>query len=340
MLATKGTFAVLGVVVTLGLREIYRRMLRRELPLPYVILLLVTASYVAAIPWTSVYNLADARILEWLTGRTIRNLSLTNGALYHTFVLVSWSVLYLGVRQYAELQDGRERLLRAESLANAARLSALRYQLNPHFLFNTLNAISTLVVDQRTTDATRMLARLSDLLRVTLDDQFSDEVSLAEEIEVLRKYLDIEQVRFGARLTVVFNVSAAAEVASVPPLILQPIVENAIRHGIARREAGGTISVSAHCENGWLRLVVDDDGPGFDRARNAGVEKNGQSAAAHDEGLTPAGIGLNNCRERLRAIYGEQQRMSVTTSERGGVRVTLEIPMRRAQSAHQRDARA
>lgn len=323
MLATKSALAVLGFLVSLALRALYQRTLQKELPVGVVVLLLVVASYVAAFPWTAMYNIADVNIYEWTTGRSLRGFSYTSSALYHAFVLLAWSVLYYGIRQYAELQEGRERLLQAQSLATQARLSALRYQLNPHFLYNTLNAISTLVIDQRTNDATRMIARLSDLLRVTLNDQASDEHTLGSEIAMLRQYLEIERVRFGDRLSVVFAIAAASETVLVPSLILQPIVENAIRHGIAAREESGAIHISAVCDHDVLRVTVEDNGPGMKpAARVAGSAET-------------SGIGLANVRERLKAHYGSNQTLTIEPASMEGVRVTMELPAsRRRETQH------
>jgi two-component system, LytTR family, sensor kinase len=329
MLATKTVLAALGFVVSLGLRAFYQRLLQHERPLVLVIVVLVVASYAAAFPWTAVYNLVDAQLLTALTGRVVRRVSMTGGALYHAFVLVAWSVLYLGVRQYAELQEGRERVLRAEALATAGRLSALRYQLNPHFLYNTLNAISTLVIDQRTDDATRMISRLSDLLRVTLNDQTPDEVPVSSEVAVLRQYLEIEQVRFGDRLSVIVSIAPDAEPMLVPTLILQPLVENAIRHGISNREGGGTVEVGATVVKNILHLFVDDDGPGLaNRPPNYSNGTANAHAGQPEDASVTNGIGLANCRERLNALYGKRQRMVIQESPRGGVRVTIELPAR------------
>lgn len=329
MLATKSALAFLGFTVSLGLRVVYRQLLQRELPLSVIIVILVTVSYAAAFPWTAAYNLIDARVYELTTGRTLRYVTLTGGALYHAFVLVAWSVLYLGVRQYAELQEGRERLLRAQALATEGRLSALRYQLNPHFLYNTLNAISTLVLDHRTADATRMIARLSDLLRVTLSDQATDEVTVANEIATLRQYLEIEQVRFEDRLAIHIQIAPDAQTLLLPTLILQPLVENAIRHGVSARESGGSIEIRAERTGNTLRVTVDDDGVGFPPGHVDGSESTrSQSGSGNGFDGGSMGIGLRNCRERLHAHYGDQQRMTIGASPGGGARVTIELPAR------------
>ena len=310
MFATKTALMVLGFAITLGLRAIYRPLLARELSLGRIILVATVVSYAAALVWTALYNVADAAIYEWYFERPLRNVSLTGGALYHAFVLVAWSVLYVGAREHMQLQAERERALRAEALASGARLQALRYQINPHFLFNTLNAVSTLVVERQTADATRMIARLSDFLRLTLEERTGDEVPLAEELEFVQRYLDIEQVRFGERLQLEVSIAPDALDAVVPVLLLQPLVENAVKHGIATREDGGRIAIRAERRAATLRITVSDDGPGPGGA-----------------GPGP-GIGLANTRERLRTLYGDAQRLELDASPHGGTRVVVELPFR------------
>ncbi len=310
MFATKTVLMVLGFAITLGLREIYRPLLARELSLGRIILVATVGSYAAALVWTALYNVADAAVYEWYFDRPLRNVSLTGGALYHAFVLVAWSVLYVGAREHMQLQAERERALRAEALASGARLQALRYQINPHFLFNTLNAVSTLVVERHTADATRMIARLSDFLRLTLEERAGDEVPLAEELEFVQRYLDIEQVRFGERLRLEVSVAPDALDAIVPVLLLQPLVENAVKHGIATREDGGRIEIRAERRAATLRITISDDGPGPGGA-----------------GPGP-GIGLANTRERLRTLYGDAHRLELVASPEGGTRVLVELPFR------------
>jgi len=314
MLLTKSVLMALGFVISLGLRALYRRLLHRNLTLPRLIVIATVVSYAAAILWTALYNVADASIVEWYLRRVPRGFTFTGGALYHAFVLVAWSVLYIGARHHAQLQAERERALRAETLASGARLQALRYQINPHFLFNTLNAVSTLVVERRTAEATRMIARLSDFLRLTLEDRAGDEVPLAEEIDFVQRYLDIEQVRFGDRLRLSIAIAPDAREAMVPALILQPLVENAVRHGIAVREEGGQVAMAAERIGGVLRITVSDDGAGLG-------------------GANPRGIGLTNTRERLRTLYGSAQVMELESPPAGGLRVVLELPYRPAAGA-------
>lgn len=316
MVASKGALTVMGFAITsFILRPLYRRLLRGEPPLRRILLVTVVLSYVAAMLWTAGDNIADIPIAGAVLGRTVRITSIAQlfgGTLYNAFALLAWSVLYVGVKHYRAFRDARERALRAEALAHQARLDALRYQLNPHFLFNTLNAISTLVVDGRNDEASRMIARLGDLLRTTLERTDGDVVSLADELELVRRYLDIEQIRLGERLAVHIDVAEDAWAARVPSLILQPLVENAIRHGVAPREEGGRVTITATRMGGLLQLHVADDGPGL-RAR-------GTDARAS------SGIGLANTRERLKQLYGEAHRFDIGESDSGGLRVSIELP--------------
>ncbi len=210
----------------------------------------------------------------------------------------------------------REREFRASQLESQlaqAQLQALKMQLHPHFLFNTLNAIAGLVRDRKDKAAVSMLAGLSDLLRHTLENAGKQEIPLREELDFLELYLDIQQMRFSDRLTVRMEVAPETLNARVPNLILQPLVENAIRHGIAARVSSGLVAVSARRESGLLQLKVADDGPGLKHGWR--IEDGG-------------GIGLSNTRERLNQLYGREHRFEVRNREGGGVEATLLIPWR------------
>ena len=311
MAASKGALAVMGFVLTaLLLRPVYRRVLRGDPPIARLIVVAVVLSYAVAALWTAADTLVDVPIAGALLGRTPRITrvgQLFGGALYNAFTLLAWSLLYIGVKHHLALTAQRERALRAESLAQQARLEALRYQLNPHFLFNALNAVSTLVVEQRTADATRMIARLGDLLRATLERPTAERVPLADELELLQRYVDVEAVRLGERLTMRIDVAPDARGACVPVLLLQPLVENAVRHGVAPREEGGTVTVTASRAGGTLRLVVEDDGPGL-------------------RGAPAEGVGLANVRERLAQLYGAAHRFELSDGDGRGCRVVVELP--------------
>jgi two-component system LytT family sensor kinase len=210
----------------------------------------------------------------------------------------------------------RERELIASQLeAKLAQtqLQVLKMQLHPHFLFNTLNAISALI-HQDVELADRMIAQLGDLLRTTLERANQQEVALKQEIDFIRPYLDIEKARLGSRLTVDLQIDPAVMDAKVPNLLLQPLVENAIRHGIAPYPKPGTLSIAAGRDNGVLRLAVSDSGPGL------------QAAPESPEALH--GIGLANTRARLEKLYGAQQRLDLRQGPDGGLRVEITIPFR------------
>jgi signal transduction histidine kinase len=226
-------------------------------------------------------------------------------------------VVYCGlVGAYYAIDYARE-LRRREIAASQmkaslseARLEALRAQLNPHFLFNTLNAISVLAMKGEGTRVTHTLSLLSDLLRLTIDG-LPQEVPLARELELTERYLEIQRVRFPDRLTVVRDIAPDLEDALVPSLVLQPIVENAVVHGVAQVE-GGRITLRARRDGDRLELQVCDTGPGFDRERGR------------------EGIGLSNTRARLEQLYGDGFRVSCANRERGAC-VSIELPFRPAQ---------
>jgi len=205
-----------------------------------------------------------------------------------------------------------------ESKLIETELKALKHQLNPHFLFNTLNTISVLVREGRNDDAVGLIARLSSLLRMSLDNTRVQVVTLAQELEFLRRYLEIQQARFGERLKFTTDAEPAALQAVIPNLILQPVVENAIIHGVAQKSAPGVVHIQARVVEGKLAIDVSDDGPGID----PGV------------GRVKEGIGLTNTRERLERHFGRDHQM-VLKSERGrGVTVSLVLPYRAASPAH------
>lgn len=241
---------------------------------------------------------------------------------YRWFVLVNLHLsilIYMGVvaiwSTYSYYQKYRERELhssRLEARLAQSRLQVLKMQLHPHFLFNTLNAISELIYkDPESAD--RMLTDLSDLLRLSFENLEVQEISLKQELEFLEKYLEIEQMRFHDRLSVNMQISPDVLDARVPNMILQPLVENAIKHGIAPRSSGGRIDINAVRSNGHLEIEVTDDGLGVPFGDLANL---------------PEGVGLSNTRRRLRHLYGDQHRFALREIEKGGLGVSLEIPFK------------
>jgi two-component system LytT family sensor kinase len=241
-------------------------------------------------------------------------------AMYWLVVLVYHALVYHGRYQKSRVEAAE---LEAQ-LANA-QVQALRMQLHPHFLFNTLNSISALVQEDPEAAET-MIARLSELLRMSLDSSLAQEIPLSRELEFLNLYLDLERTRYEDRLTVEFDVDPEAREALVPNMILQPIVENAIRHGIAQRPAGGRISISAKRRASDLLLRVEDNGPGQPLQGWRGFRE---------------GVGLGTTRGRLEKMYGNRQGLELEPLAAGGVAVRIALPFVAARaeevSAHATD---
>src|SRR5262245_46459654 len=239
---------------------------------------------------------------------------------YGTIFLVSYVIDYYRRHQEEELKVSRLRteLAQAQLQVTEAQLQALKMQLHPHFLFNTLNSISALL-DEDVDAADQMLARLGDFLRLTLENSGAQRVTLQEELEFLRCYLEIERVRFQDRLTVDMQIEPEALDAGVPNLILQPIVENAIRHGIVSRIAPGKIDISAKRCGNTLRLQVRDNGPGLSLNEGAGAS-------------IKEGLGLANTRARLEQMYRAAHSFEMRDAPEGGLQVTLEIPFETASA--------
>jgi len=225
--------------------------------------------------------------------------------------LLCWSGLYFGIKYYQQLQEQTEQTLKATAAAHQAQLKMLRYQLNPHFLFNTLNAISTLILDGANETANSAVSRLSDFLRYALDNDPMSRVTLGSELGAIDLYLEIEKVRFGDRLVIEKVVEEKALGALVPSLILQPMIENAIKYAISPSEDGGTIRISAKVQHNTLVLQLSDTGPGL------GNGNNGQKSS---------GVGLKNTRERLQQLYGENQAFTLAPNEPSGLTITINIP--------------
>jgi len=238
---------------------------------------------------------------------------LAGNSVQFSVVLFLWCSLYFSIKQWQQSTQERERLLRAETEAREARLSALRYQLNPHFLFNSLNAVSTLVLDGNAPAATRMLAQIGELLRTSLDNEVMSEVTLSQEMAFTQRYLAIEQTRLGERLQVDLNIASDTLDALVPSMLLQPLVENAVRHGVVPLVKGGGITIASALQVDRLQIVVGNSATQGGRKQN----ENGN------------GIGLRNTAERLKTLYGDHHRFTLQWPEAGGCQVLIELPFRR-----------
>ena len=253
------------------------------------------------------------RVLQWKGPLVVG--SLTGFYKYWMIVAIYYAFDYY--RKYRQRErealDFKLRATQLEAQLTSAQLDALKMQLHPHFLFNTLNAISVLMRAGETQTADQMLLRLSDLLRVTLENVGAQEVSLKQELDFLKRYLDIEQIRFQDRLTVQLDIDPDTLDVQVPNLILQPLVENAVRHGIASRLAPGHIIIRSQRADGMLTLEVRDDGPGLSEEALAELKE---------------GVGLSNTRARLMQHYGTAHRFELGKAIEGGLRVALAIPIR------------
>jgi len=310
----KVSLTLLGFALSLAMWRVYLALERRGLSMPIVGLLAIPTSFVCAALWMAGHRLILAAWGARVTHRpeiAFRDFPDFTNTIYYFFLLLAWSALYFGARAYLDLLAERERAVRIEMHAQEARLRALRFQLNPHFLFNTLNAISTLIREARNDEANRMLTRLADFLRATLDGDDATAVTLDQEIAFATRYLDIETVRFGDRLTVDCAVESGLSDARVPPMILQPLVENAVHHAIREREEGGRIAIAARRHGNRLRLSVEDDGAGID-----------------DPDSISEGVGLSNVRKRLEEIYGGDASLGFERGRMGGLRVALDLPLR------------
>lgn len=295
---------VVGLGLSIIMRYIYRQC--RAKPLPIVSLTAVITSVV----FGGLFSFIEVKyiILDESGG-----LALLGNAMFESTALFAWSTLYFSFHYYNDLQEQRAKALAATAMAHQAQLKMLRYQLNPHFLFNTLNAISTLVLEKDTASANGMLTKLSSFLRYTLVNQPTQKVSLEQEIYTLQLYLEIERVRFEDRLNVEFDVQEEAKMALIPSLILQPHVENAIKYAIAPALDGGTLKIHARKDGKNLVISLEDDGPGMDDPDKP-------------ISTSSSGVGIVNTRDRLNQIYGGTHTFFIQNIEPQGLRVWMKIP--------------
>ena len=300
--------AILGYCLTLLLSSLYgyyRRMPRvAGVALTVGTLLVATIIYAYLDAFTFLFispNAPPVSLRSFLT------------SFYICFsVLAGWSALYFGINFYILIEEQIDQMRDLEVQASSAQLAMLRYQLNPHFLFNTLNSISTLVLLKQTERANAMLSRLSSFLRYTLANEPTAHVTVAQEVETLKLYLEIEKMRFEQRLRPVFDIDPAAQRARLPSLLLQPLVENAIKYAVTPQEEGAEICVKVRLAGERVQIAVSDTGPGL------------------REGAAPpslsTGVGLANIRERLVQAYGPDQSFTTRSTPAGGFSVHLEFP--------------
>lgn len=306
-------YVVFGIIISLALRALYRLLWQRS----WVVI--VSSALPALVVASAVFNIAQAIAFTniypttWVLEGWMDYLHDLPFALY---LMLAWSALYFGIKYYRMLQQQSEKALKASAMAHEAQVKMLRYQLNPHFLFNTLNAISTLILEGDTRTANGMVSSLSAFLRHSLYQHPTQRMSLKKELEALNLYLSIEKIRFPERLQVTQDIALEAGDALVPSMILQPLIENAVKYAVAPREEGGHITVQALIRGGQLFLSVCDDGPGCDPAVNA-LWADGK------------GVGLRNSRERLRVLYGDDAGLELRCLQPRGLCVTMNLPFER-----------
>ena len=321
--------SLMGIIVSWPLRPIFHRIWDKT------VFLRLFFALISVLICSVIWSVMRMAVFMWMTGETGLWGDFGGWLFASIMIFLCWAAFYHGIKYYQLLQSEHATLLtieaenkeeqlkrsRAETIAQEAQLKMLRYQLNPHFLFNTLNAIASLVEGKHSANANTMIVQLSNFLRYSLENDPVNRVSLAQELAALKLYLNIEQTRFGERLKLNFDVEEAAVEVRVPSLLLQPLVENSIKYAIAPMENGGEISILAKLDGDYLVIEVSDSGPGVLMSNNdktAGV-----------------GIGLKNTIDRLDTFYGDQYVFQLGNSELGGLRIFIRLPLEK-QSAESR----
>ena len=300
--------AIVGYCITLLLSTMYGYYRR----IPRLIGLFLTIATLAAA--TFLYAVLDAFSFSFIQTAT-PGITITRmlGFVFLNFVtLAGWSALYFGINFYLIVEEQIDQMQHLENQASSAQLAMLRYQLNPHFLFNTLNSISTLVLLKQTERANAMLSRLSSFLRYTLANEPTAHVTVAQEMETLKLYLEIEKMRFEDRMRPKFDIDPRAKRARLPSLLLQPLVENAIKYAVTPQEEGAEICVTVRLAGERVQIAVSDTGPGLIDGRIGSSQS--------------TGVGLANIRDRLAQAYGPDHRFETRSTPAGGFSVEIEIP--------------
>jgi two-component system LytT family sensor kinase len=322
MLERRMAVTITGMLLT-GLLYLLLRQLEGKPMRP-----LVTIAFLASLPVSFAYSFvnyaafylvhpmeSDLKELEKMAPeKHVMWHDIVDGALNWYFFIVAWAILYIALSYANKVRLAERSAAASRAEAQTAQLRALRYQVNPHFLFNTLNSLSTLVMRQSGDEAERMIINLSNFFRTSLTTDPTEDVPLSDEIRMQRLYLDIEQVRFPERLQVVVDVPAELENAAVPGLILQPVIENAIKYGVARSKRPVTVTIRARAFQGRLLLTVDDDGVA-----------DGGPALEKTQGH---GVGLRNVCDRLAARFGSEATCQYGARPTGGFGVDLAMPLR------------
>ena len=313
-----------GFSISLILSVIYRALINRTPLITWGITAVVLAIAVG------LYAFIDSWVISlYRSGSDSGFAQLFLGVFYLDLTLLgAWSALYYAINFYVQVEEQNDQLMRLEAQATSAQLAMLRYQLNPHFLFNTLNSISTLVLLKQTEPANAMLSRLSSFLRYTLINEPTGRVTVAQEVETLKLYLDIERMRFEERLGTEFRIDEDASPALMPSLLLQPLVENAIKYGVSPLEEGATITIAAQLVGPVLRVTVSDTGPGLQPGTDP-TTLFGVTSSQSDS----TRVGLANIRDRLAQAYGENQRFEIGERPGGGFQVVIELPFEARETA-------
>jgi len=300
--------SIVGYCLTLLLSALYG--VYRRLPRISSVLLSIATLATFTIIYSVLGAFTSSLIYDASPGITI-TLVLTTIFL-NFIVLAGWSALYFGINFYLVVEDQIDRMRALESQASSAQLAMLRYQLNPHFLFNTLNSISTLVLLKQTERANIMLSRLSSFLRYTLANEPTAHVTLAQEVETLKLYLEIEKMRFDERLRAHFDIDPRVAKARLPSLLLQPLVENAIKYAVTPQEEGADITVTARLAGDRVQISVSDTGPGL-------IETKSRPTLS-------TGVGLANIKERLAQAFGADHQFETRSNPERGFSVEIEFP--------------
>ena len=320
----RAVVSLFGIGFTLILYLVLRRFERSPMRV------LVTVAFLASVPVSIAYAAVNyvafhiAQPADKMLQEIARNpaehfgpwAAIEDSTLSWYFFIASWAVLHVALMYAARVREAERSAALYRTEAQAAQLRALRYQINPHFLFNTLNSLSTLVLRTRTDEAERMITNLAAFFRASLTADPTEDVSLAEEIRMQQLYLDIEKVRFPDRLLARFEIAPEVAGASVPGLILQPLVENAIKYGVSRSSRPVTVAIRAHGEADRLHLSVEDDGSACDEPAAAPVDGHG--------------VGLRNVCDRLAARFEGAAECRYGALPGGGFRVDLVLPLRQA----------
>ncbi|KAA1156013.1 MULTISPECIES: sensor histidine kinase [Pseudoalteromonas] len=299
-----------GLFITLGLRKCY--LFARTKSANISIPLHVSALLIASIVWTAFKWAA----LQWFYGHWWSAMSWFDFGTWSTAsltMLATWTGAYFGITSYLDNQAQKQKAAVALNLANEAQLKMLRYQLNPHFMFNSINAICTLILKKDNMHAVDMLEKLCDLLRYSLYTDPLAKITVHEEVQILNTYLDIEQCRFGNKLNVNIITESHCDDFLIPSMLIQPLVENALKHGMDQAQ-NITITLRIEQKNNTLSISVLDTGKGFNTNTNS-----------------QRGIGLKNCEQRLSLIYPQNNKFKTGNNELGGAWVNMAIPLERTQ---------